>query len=49
MIGSKHGAEDENDTPRAFHGRGAFLRERSRSVNDGGLSGSDYADMSNEK
>ena len=49
MIGSKRGAEDEKETPRASLGRGAFLQDRSRRVTDGGLAGSDYADMSNEK
>ena len=49
MIGSKHGAEDEDDLLRANHGRGAFLQDRSRRVTDGGHAGSDYADMSNEK
>ena len=49
MIGSKHGAEDEDCLLRVDNGRGAFLQDRSRRVTDGGLAGSDYADMSNEK
>ena len=45
--GAKHGAE-ASDLP-AASGRGAFPTGRSCGGSHGGLLGSDYADMSNDK